>query len=609
VNVTGSAQRSTLILAVLLAAGTSRAGEVTVTGIKAFHRDGQTFVTWKDAAKGETGAKYRYSVYRSDAPITQANVARIQPVIRGILNNSCKLPGMNLILKDRLDPELCGEMKRFRSYLARAESRITLPGSDKCLPMWSGVGVHTVKKPGKNYYAVVATDLELKPLSKVIPGQNATTEPVEEKISPVQPIKQILTKKGGVRKGKTPKGLPLYVSLHASCGSKARVYGMPGGDGFVYFPPKKEMGWRAGQPGIFGLSEKNGKHPHLLLSPRDTMTLPCGKTGVESLWFGLWCKPNWATDPVPRAYPFSDQRVEWLVNWVVKNYGADPNRMYVGGQSMGAYGTLNIGLHRPHLFAALYPTGPKCRMNKLYGLKKDGTKQKLYLVGPTPEKKLKASCLRAVGGKPPMMPDGKTEYFDHLNMVSVVEKTHADLPFVCFIGGRNKGNDWKGVDLWGDTVPMVKALAKNRHGFAFGWDDGNHGSAKKQFRKLCEYYPWHRFARNLSYPAFSNSSIDDDMGPDGPKEGYVNVGFVWTDPVDEADKWETTISNAEARGDMTVDVTPRRCQKFKVKPGEKLKWKSSAGNAGIVTANKWVLVTVEKVKIPHGKKVSLSITR
>ncbi len=30
------------------------------------YRNGQTFVTWKDAAEGEAGARLRYSLYRSD---------------------------------------------------------------------------------------------------------------------------------------------------------------------------------------------------------------------------------------------------------------------------------------------------------------------------------------------------------------------------------------------------------------------------------------------------------------------------------------------------------------------------------------------------------------
>jgi hypothetical protein len=581
----------------------ARAGEPAVTGVKAVYKDGQVFVTWKDAAEGEAGAKYFYSVYRSDEPITQDNLGKATPVIKGIHNNSCRLPGLDLKLKDRISTTDAGpHMRQFKSYLVRGTSRLRLTEDGECLPMWSGVGVHTVEKPGKGYYAVVATDLASKPLSEVVPGESATTEPVEEKVAPFQPIMQVTCKLKPIVPEKPPRGLPLYVTLHASCSSKPWTPGVPRGSGFAYFPPK-EMGWRPGQPGGFGLSYDTGEHPRLHLQPRDTMSTPAGVGGVEALWFGLYCRPNWSTEPEPRAHPFSEDRVKWIVNWVLEAYGADPNRISIGGQSMGAYGSLHIGLHHPRIFAAIYPTGPRCRMSKLWGVSEAEKYTRIYLSGPTPEKNLKG-CR-----KPPLLPDGKTEYFDYMDAVATIERNHGDLPFLCWIGGRNGGKMWGGVGPWGDQVPTVKALLENHHGFAFGWDNGTHGSAKKQFRKLCEYYPWHRFALNLSYPAFSNSSIDDDIGPDGPKEGYINLGFVWTDPVDEAGKWESTISNAEAKADMTVDVTPRRCQKFKPAPGEKLDWKSSLGDAGTVEVDGHGLVTVPGVRIELGKKTTLSIIR
>lgn len=576
-----------------LAAAVCFAGEAepSVSGIRAFCRDGQVFVTWKDAAEGEAGAAYRYTIYRSDIPITQETLAQAEAVIRGILNNSCKLAGMDLAPADRLNP---------------VHPRIRLADGGEPLPLWSGLGVHTVTRDGAGYYAVVATDHGLKPLSRVVPGQSATLEPVAERMGAVQPIRQIAAagrpNKAGQIGGK--RGLPLYVTLHASCSSKAWLPNS--GDCLAYFGPGRDCGWRAGQPGVFALAEQGGEHPRLLLSPRDTMPGPDGRGAIENLWFGLWCRPNWADDQEPRAHPFAERRVDWMLAWTVATHGVDTNRIYLGGQSMGAYGTLNIGLHRPGLFAALYPTGPKCRMNKINGIK-DGRSTYVNLTGPTYEKKPTPASLVNSGGKPVLLPDGQSDYFDRYNMVAAVEQARGELPFVCFIGGRNGGKDWSGVDLWGDTVPMVHALMKGRHGFAFGWDNGNHGSAKQQFRKLCEYYPWHRFALNLSYPAFSNSSLDDDIGPDGPKEGFINFGFVWSDPVDEAGRWEATISNREAGRDITVDVTPRRCQRFKVRPGERCRWSSSAGGAGEVVADDRGVLTVERLLVPRGMEVTLAI--
>src|SRR5262245_28392767 len=75
-----------------------------VSGIQAVHRHGQTFVTWKDVVEGEAGAKYRYSLYRSNRPITSQNLAQAELCCRGVLNNSAKLYGSAFNLKDRLDP-------------------------------------------------------------------------------------------------------------------------------------------------------------------------------------------------------------------------------------------------------------------------------------------------------------------------------------------------------------------------------------------------------------------------------------------------------------------------------------------------------------------------
>jgi hypothetical protein len=96
---------------------------------------------------------------------------------------------------------------------------------------------------------------------------------------------------------------------------------------------------------------------------------------------------------------------------------------------------------------------------------------------------------------------------------------------------------------------------------------------------------------------------------DGDLVGGINLGFDWKDMVDEEGKWSANISNSLAKAEMTVDVTPRWCQKFKPKAGDKFQWTNSAGGAGEVTADQWGLVTVEKVKIGPGEGTTLTISR
>ncbi|MEK6237335.1 MAG: hypothetical protein N2C14_21705, partial [Planctomycetales bacterium] len=164
-------------------------------------------------------------------------------------------------------------------------------------------------------------------------------------------------------------------------------------------------------------------------------------------------------------------------------------------------------------------------------------------------------------------------------------------------------------------------------GFAFAWNNGDHSSGAATMRKIKRWYPPERFARNQSYPAFGNSSIDGELGggeieqregnrtrkvlhdENGALEGGVNLGFVWNKVVDEDDNWSLALSNELATEEMTVDVTPRRCQKFKPRPGENLSWGDSAGGSGTVAASQMGLVTIEIVTIKPGRETVLTITK
>jgi hypothetical protein len=81
------------------------AADPEVTGIKAVHRHGQTFVTWADAAEGEAGAKFRYSLYRSDKPIAADNLKDAELCYHGVLHNSARLFGTAFNARDRIDPK------------------------------------------------------------------------------------------------------------------------------------------------------------------------------------------------------------------------------------------------------------------------------------------------------------------------------------------------------------------------------------------------------------------------------------------------------------------------------------------------------------------------
>jgi hypothetical protein len=133
------------------------------------------------------------------------------------------------------------------------------------------------------------------------------------------------------------------------------------------------------------------------------------------------------------------------------------------------------------------------------------------------------------------MDDGQTEYLGRMDMVKLAAGRHGDLPFIGWNCGRQDG-----FATWQEQIDMVRAMTASHHGFAFSWNNGGHDGGKAAMGPVLKYYPPEKFAMNLSYPAFGNSSIDGKLGngdpKDGDMEGGINLGFDWTDPVDEAGK-------------------------------------------------------------------------
>jgi len=554
---------------ILLCSGVSP-DDVKVTGIRAASRHGQTFVTWKDAAEGEAGAGLRYVLYRSASPITEDNIGGAEVCISGILNHSGRRFGTAFNPKDRLDPQ-------------RPGSIVEEGGAP--LQLWSGLAVRTILKEAKSYYAVRVTDEKSIPLGRIVPGESATLEPIEEKVAPLQPIKLADSKDRGPYWKQTcisgDKGLPLHLSLHASQGQGGGAGDY--GDTYLYFGTP-EMGYCDGMPGVFSvkeLREKTGNR--LVLETRDAIVHPSGKRAVETYWFGYVCVPQGSSHPEPRAYPFTERRLAWILGWAIAKYGADPERITCGGGSMGAWGSTSFGFRHPELFAAVYPDRPRTIQKGMPSLveKTEGTV---------------------------FLPDGITSYLQRMDSVRFASDHPEDLPFFGWCCGRNDG-----FATWKEQVAMVRALTRNRHGFAFAWNNGDHSSGSKPMSQIVQDYPAHKFARNRSYPAFGNSSIDENPGTGDPKEGDaeggINLGFDWKDVVDEERGWTATISNTRAKGAMTVDVTPRRCQKFRPRPGDVLKWTASSGGSGSVTADPAGLVTIEKIRLAPGEPATLRITK
>jgi hypothetical protein len=250
---------------------------------------------------------------------------------------------------------------------------------------------------------------------------------------------------------------------------------------------------------------------------------------------------------------------------------------------MGAWGSTTYAFRHPERFAAVYPDRPRIRQRGLPSL-----------VGSPP------------AGKSVLMDDGRTDYFARMDMARFASDHSEDLPFYGWCCGRHDG-----FATWQEQVDMIKALTAARHGFAFAWNDGDHSSGSRAMAQIARYYSPDKFARDKSYPAFTHSSIDQNPGSGDPRngdlEGGINLGFRWDELVDDEGKWSIRLANDLAKADMTVDVTPRRCQKFKPSPGSEVRWSTSSGAKGTVEVDRHGLVTIGKVTLSPGKDATLTI--
>ncbi len=542
----------------------------TPSGLAVLHHDGQSFVTWNDRAQSDAGAGYRYRLYRSHTALTSdADLANAEHIARGIFNHSGQLFGGAFNPTQRIDP-------------TKPMSIIAEGGAP--LPLWSGLWVANARENGCAYYAVIATDENDIPVESVQPGFNATIEPINERVAPHQPIKVYDSNDRGVSAPSTritgTQNLPLLVQLHGSqaLGGTAGAWG----DYYVYFGDRS-MGYQEGLPGIFSVQETHSGPQYLLMQNRDTMVSLTG-FGFETLWYGYVAAPIYGGGRF--AYPYTENRFLFMLPWIISRYSVDLNRVYCTGGSMGAWGTVSFAFRHPEIFAAVFPDRPRFRQVSMRSLE-----------GPL----LKTDTLA----------NGQS-WTEHLDSVRFVASHPADLPFIGWNVGRNDG-----YATWQENIDMVNALAAAHHGFAFAWNNGDHSSGSAPREVVKQWYPQSKFARNESYPAFSRSSIDNNLGngdpANGDLEGGINLGFEWRLISDSEHEWSIDISNEITQGQMTVDMTPRRLQHFIHQPGDLIESKIQQGTTTIrhdsISVDANGLINISNVPLWPDQPTRIVLTR
>ncbi len=576
------------------------AKEPQVTGLAVRHRAGQTFLTWREVKvpglkqpvedgisaaalkklrrRLEQAGAVRYRVYRSEKPIR--SVRGLKPIAE-------------------VQPFSCWNADYYGIYPKGEHKALRYVIEDGAKPLAAGTGlyVHNPPKAGVGYYAVTVSAGGAR--DPIVGKGNSLSAGVKETVGRGVPVLQRIEKRNQWQYVSGGVTLNYYVRWESppNCSEEGRGY-----DYLVAVPPKlakpAPVGihlhcWGGSLNGGYGWWY-NAEKGHLLIAsnqiPYDWWT------GYHELyWKPKGGKDQWAKGVVR---PYSQTRMLSFLAWVATKWDVDLKRTHVAGNSMGGSGSPMFAIRRGDRIAwAVGWVG-------------------VHVPAKTPQ--FKGSYERVYGKIDwgVKFEDG-TNVWDHFSDVWYLRNNpKKETGFITFSNGKNDG----GIG-WPQAFEFWRALQETKRPHVFVWGQGGHGQRARMPVTLGERILEIDIRTDQTLPAFSNCSLDDNPGKGDPKDGdpkgQSNLYLYWETAtiVDEPGRWEMTVSliDKAPKDECTVDITPRRCQKLKVKPGEKVKWvcKPSKGGkqqTGQATADKHGLVTLEKVRIRKGG-VRVRITR
>lgn len=369
--------------------------------------------------------------------------------------------------------------------------------------------------------------------------------------------------------------------------------------------------------------------PQLLVSDGDTL-FSTGRTQ----WFG-WTKVHNPFDAGFKAKPgdtiinYTQRRILWIHNWVIRHYAVDPNRVAIQGYSMGSGGACALGKAYPGLFSTVsaFNNGFR-RVNE-----------------PT----ITAMLGSVEDNLPTNLRDGRNQVVHMSEVMDFNTPISAprDLPLFRTWAGKNDLNDRM---HWGpDLVAQYRTADSLGWGAQISWDEREHTyetldvhwilgtlPAQQTYRDNLAYQEL--FNSKQSFPAFFNHRLDarnnkPGTGKTGTNSGDGDNWGTWGgwhnwDPGtlnDSPGLWEVTAwltATAPFAGDVSphnslkADLAIRKPQQFKPAAGALLRWtvKDAATGSILQSATTTVradsLVVLPQIEVfkENVRKVRISVS-
>jgi acetyl esterase/lipase len=338
--------------------------------------------------------------------------------------------------------------------------------------------------------------------------------------------------------------------------------------------------------------------------------------------------------------PYTQRRVLHLIEWVLRNEpGADPERVYIAGSSMGGAGAATIGLLHARHFASVEAW--------------------IWQAIPRNHRPSRIAQLTPWWGAPELgLPDGEADgisAWDRMDLTrALLEDAQARDQWLFLRHGKDDPTIHFGAMVLPSPltgVAFYEALQERGVGHQAVWDEGAHGPWdpvmgadwwQTGWNPILDDTAWLR--RDRAFVGFSNASHDGDPGsgdgngmqPWDDESGFAGVVAVPGDTgwngeiagalnrflrwdangiVDEIDRFEVPLHGLDGEGGdppqagypttgdrfdgvwpIDVDVSLRRVQAFRCRPGEVVDW-SFGDVGGEATADEHGEVTIEAVPV------------
>jgi len=571
----------------------------SATGVKALHRAGQTFLTWKEIDDpvgrdaitwGEMkslltdldrGRQTRYCIYRSNRPITTETLPAAERIAEVKPLSCWNLNGRNI---DRPIDRFIAREKVLRWHQWNPFQNASIDGDygrdcpidrfviadgEQPLSRGAGVYVHTPAKKEKGYYAIVTSIDGVENTRDLRVGRNVTG-PIVESVAEAQPVLQ----------GELPRG-PFFNY------DQRRLHYVR----WVVPPytnrPYDYHNWSVGVPNdlepdaALELNLHRDGHSywrtHYRIEPGSVVICPYDFPLVTN-WYGYHeALGTLRCFKVGAVHNYTEKRLLWFLDWAAAKWRCDRNRILVTGCQGGASGSgaLHMGLRYADVFNLIVAGHGEPNYT--------ATDEQAQRIWGKPAWGLKTE-------------DGKTVW-DELDLLRAVKAlpAGAELPFLSMTYSNQQER----------THSLAEALMAGRHAVI------THTAWGGQ-----RMIPVSATATNWCVPLDirKNRSMLAVHCRGKTGDAVRNGSLLWetADLVDRPDEYAVTLR--QGRGEFDGRITVRRLQQFKVQPGRRYAWKleplqvaapgardAPATQEGAVTIAADGLLTLDNLKLKTGK--------